>query len=799
MVGVVWGVLSGFSAPGRSNELDDRDASIAELRGYVQLVSNAPSETRGATSQKPEALDGSLGGLARPDQAESGSDPVAELRSYLQRVAAGRPDRTAPVAADRSVIEDGEIAALIAFVDLRNGKTQRSPDTLPRLAAADNAFDALRELFQKRDGAPPLRQPAPPALPAGHPQTSEPLVPSNTVGSKACLECHTGQSDAFGYTLMGRLQKQGKLQCETCHGPGSAHIQAVGCAACHGDGGVSKRPGMPSLVGLDAQYLLSAMKAYVTGQRKHALMKALLANLSEAELNNIALYYARQPPARAQTPPVGDAAAGRAAVSVCANCHGEQGVSVYPGWPSLAGQDAQYLADALRAYKDGSRSKLVACAGCHGDNGISRRSGMPSLAGLDPQYLVIAMKAYVSGQRTHALMKALLVGVSEAELNNIASYYAHQVPARAQTSATGDPAAGKTASDSCAGCHGEHGVSDNPEWPSLAGQDAQYFIDAMKAYANASRKDDTMQGMAATVDDKMIIDLAAYYASLRPAQPKLPSGAQSAAAKREPAVARNGLVSSLDGRTINNIASYYASLPPAPPRGTQGAPAHVPPMVLKAAPVDGRSLGGIVSYRKDDPSRAAEDNNRICLGCHERGDRTNWRGSVHEVRNLACTDCHTLMRNVSARYALKTAFEPDTCFQCHKDRRAQMFRSSHMPLREGKVVCGDCHNPHGSFTEALLREVSVNDNCYKCHAEKRGPLLFEHAPVRENCVSCHDPHGSINEYSLKMSMPRLCYECHTIGHGQQGAGTVYTMSRTCLNCHTQIHGSNSPAGGVFQR
>ena len=86
-----------------------------------------------------------------------------------------------------------------------------------------------------------------------------------------------------------------------------------------------------------------------------------------------------------------------------------------------------------------------------------------------------------------------------------------------------------------------------------------------------------------------------------------------------------------------------------------------------------------------------------------------------------------------------------------------------MPLREGKMVCSDCHNPHGSTTEALLKTDLINDTCYKCHAEKRGPFLFEHLPVRENCASCHDPHGSVNEFMLKMSRPRLCAECHGIG------------------------------------
>ncbi len=213
----------------------------------------------------------------------------------------------------------------------------------------------------------------------------------------------------------------------------------------------------------------------------------------------------------------------------------------------------------------------------------------------------------------------------------------------------------------------------------------------------------------------------------------------------------------------------------------------------------GRGVGGIISFRANDPSRTAEENNAVCLGCHERGARAYWNGSVHEERGLACTNCHTIMKAVSAQKQLKTAFQPDTCFQCHKDRRAQMFRSSHMPMREGKVVCTDCHNPHGTTTESLLKKDSINDVCYTCHAEKRGPFLFEHAPVRESCLNCHDPHGSINEFSLKMARPRLCYECHTIGHTQAGLNSQFSMGRACQNCHTMIHGSNSPAGAVFQR
>ena len=216
----------------------------------------------------------------------------------------------------------------------------------------------------------------------------------------------------------------------------------------------------------------------------------------------------------------------------------------------------------------------------------------------------------------------------------------------------------------------------------------------------------------------------------------------------------------------------------------------------------GRGVGGIISFRPNDLNRTAAQDNGICLGCHERGDRTNWHGSIHQTRNLYCTNCHTIMKRISRKNQLKTEWQPATCFQCHKDRQAQVFRSSHMPMGEdeGKIVCSDCHNPHGSYTKALLRGNSINDVCYKCHAEKRGPFLWEHSPVRENCDNCHNPHGSVNQFSLRLSRPRLCFECHGFGHGQtNGPGAAFTMNRSCQNCHTAIHGSNAPAGFYLQR
>jgi DmsE family decaheme c-type cytochrome len=262
----------------------------------------------------------------------------------------------------------------------------------------------------------------------------------------------------------------------------------------------------------------------------------------------------------------------------------------------------------------------------------------------------------------------------------------------------------------------------------------------------------------------------------------------------------SSLVAGVDPRTANNIASYYARLRPPQPMAPGGGPD--PLLVHVAKPIDGGSVGGIMSYRLNDPTYTADEYNAACLGCHEKGNRTLWRGSEHDTRGLLCTNCHTIMRNVTPKYQLAQLTEMDTCFQCHKSKRSQVWRSSHMPIREGKMTCSSCHNPHGTYGEALLKTATVNDVCYKCHAEKRGPFLWEHAPVRENCLNCHDPHGSMQDAMLKVSRPRLCQQCHTAADHPGNPGnprSVYSIAGACSNCHVKIHGSNSPAGSQLVR
>ena len=210
----------------------------------------------------------------------------------------------------------------------------------------------------------------------------------------------------------------------------------------------------------------------------------------------------------------------------------------------------------------------------------------------------------------------------------------------------------------------------------------------------------------------------------------------------------------------------------------------------------------------------AAEINGACLSCHKGGNRGHWEGSPHAASgDVACTSCHQVHTQHDKVRNKRT--QPEVCFTCHKEQRADSRKMSHHPIIEGKVACSDCHNSHGSPGPKLLKKNTVTETCYTCHAEKRGPLLFEHPPVMEDCSTCHTSHGSNIAPLLKTRAPFQCQECHDGPHssgsakgpaiggfqaGYTGANPSATsVGRSCLNCHTQIHGSNSPAGGYFQR
>ena len=205
----------------------------------------------------------------------------------------------------------------------------------------------------------------------------------------------------------------------------------------------------------------------------------------------------------------------------------------------------------------------------------------------------------------------------------------------------------------------------------------------------------------------------------------------------------------------------------------------------------------------------ADEINAVCATCHASGEHAMWAGSKHEQRGVSCASCHSV-HNSKGEKLLKAETQPKLCQSCHASVVNKINRFNHMPVREGKMACSSCHNTHGSTNVKMLKAGNTVDQaCTSCHAEKRGPFLWEHAPVVNACVTCHDPHGSNNDRMLVAKVPFVCQRCHVTSRHPPTVydGFVYKNSsngnkitgRGCLICHSQIHGSNSPNGKAFLR
>ncbi len=217
----------------------------------------------------------------------------------------------------------------------------------------------------------------------------------------------------------------------------------------------------------------------------------------------------------------------------------------------------------------------------------------------------------------------------------------------------------------------------------------------------------------------------------------------------------------------------------------------------------------------------------VCISCHKSGALMDWTGSAHAENDVSCLKCHKIHFNEGKNLLINTN-EFELCGQCHQDIKAKGYLTSHHPVREGKMKCTDCHEPHGTsnmLPGMIKAEERKNDLCLRCHARYQGPFVFEHDPVVEDCTICHDPHGTVANNLLVQNEPFLCLQCHE-GHfhalrNSNPAGTYtyppgvvdpYTGStpkRTveahswqrafmtkCTTCHQYVHGSDLPSQTV---
>jgi len=222
------------------------------------------------------------------------------------------------------------------------------------------------------------------------------------------------------------------------------------------------------------------------------------------------------------------------------------------------------------------------------------------------------------------------------------------------------------------------------------------------------------------------------------------------------------------------------------------------------AHLEANGAGHIINPRKAPASQA----NATCLTCHDgKPGQAHWQGSAHEQAGNKCVSCHDVHARVAGtpvqvKSLSGTADTTQKCLECHGQIRASLHQRSSHPMADGQLTCASCHNPHGSAGEKLLRKGSVNDLCYSCHQQLRGPFLWEHSPVREDCLTCHQAHGSNYPSLLVARTTQLCNSCHQQGRHQTIPGvppSVWLSNKACLNCHSQIHGTNHPSGPLFQR
>lgn len=260
------------------------------------------------------------------------------------------------------------------------------------------------------------------------------------------------------------------------------NVARTACATCHGVNGVGVEPGIPNLAGQRTVYLYRVLQGYRDRTRLGDEMNHAVGFLNEEALLAVAAYFASLPPARPEP---------------------------------LAENEAATTLGAGDPFA-GIREDLGKCARCHGEDGNASASGMPNLTAQSAEYFVHSMQAYANGSRDHRLMGKLAEGLDEATLERMGVFYAVQEPAKTSTVGDGNADRGRELAEPCATCHGQDGNASGADMPTLAGQDARYFLKAMAAYGSGARQHEGMFEAVETLEEADVADLAAFYAVQEP-------------------------------------------------------------------------------------------------------------------------------------------------------------------------------------------------------------------------------------------------------------------------------------------
>jgi cytochrome c553 len=150
-------------------------------------------------------------------------------------------------------------------------------------------------------------------------------------------------------------------QAEGAAAGDAAHGAKIGytCLGCHGIADYRNAyPAyhVPKIGGQHADYITAALAEYRSGARPHPTMKAQATSLSEQDSRDLAAYFATATPVASQGKTAGTLPA---AAQACAACHGADGVAILPEYPTLAGQQPDYIEQALKAYRKGTRQNAI--------------------------------------------------------------------------------------------------------------------------------------------------------------------------------------------------------------------------------------------------------------------------------------------------------------------------------------------------------------------------------------------------------------------------------------------------------
>jgi len=298
------------------------------------------------------------------------------------------------------------------------------------------------------------------------------------------------------------------------------------------------------------------------------------------------------------------------------------------------------------------------------------------------------------------------------------------------------------------------------------------------------------------------VETAAAARQTKPAAPIKPVPQPKAAAPQGEYVGEDTCLGCHDTQSYKGTA-HALEANPRTPAATHGCESCHGPGKAHA------ESGDKTLIRTFDKATPPSEISATCATCHNRATHALWEGSQHDQRNLTCTTCHSV-HAPKGDHQIKAENQMQLCAACHRAVVNKQHRFNHMPVREGAIQCSSCHNVHGSTNVRLLKAgTTIDESCTSCHPDKRGPYLWEHAPVSESCITCHDPHGSNNERLLVSKLPFLCQRCHVTSrhpptvydgfllNNSSNANKIY--ARQCVNCHTQIHGSNAPSGQALLR